>query len=102
LAYVAVTRSRKYLDFPEAMFPAEDKANFTVKKKAGPLRQAFDKAWQLGEKRAVHPNAYRPWTVALDRELRGLYLGGRQVRSLAKHFGRDAGAIRARLKKLGL
>ena len=90
---MAVTRSKNYLDFPEAMFPAEDKALFTVKKKKKALRQVFDKARQLGNKRAIHPNAYKPWTVALDRELRGLFLGGREIQSLAKHFGRDAGAI---------
>jgi F-box protein 18 (helicase) len=102
LAYVAVTRSRNYLDFPEAMFPAEDKALFAKKKPTGPLRQRFDKTWQLGEKRKIHANAYKPWSIMLDRELRGLYLGGRSIKALAKHFGRDAGAIRSRLRKIGL
>jgi F-box protein 18 (helicase) len=102
LAYVAVTRSRRYLDFPEAMFPAEDKALFAKKKSAGPLRRKFDKMWRRGDNRKQHPNAYKPWSILLDRELRGLFLGGRTIKDLSRHFGRDAGAIRSRLRKLGL
>jgi F-box protein 18 (helicase) len=102
LAYVAVTRSKGCLDFPEAMFPAEDKSLFTKTKKHGPLRLKFDKVLQFGEKRKNNPNAYKPWSIILDRELRGQFIGGRPMKELARHFGRDAGAIRARLKKLGL
>jgi F-box protein 18 (helicase) len=102
LAYVAVTRSKRFLDFPEAMFPGEDKTFFEKKKPAGPVRLRFDKVFQLGEKRKAHPNAYKPWSIILDRELRGLYCGGKPVKDLARHFGRDAGAIRARLRRLGL
>ena len=69
---------------------------------AHPLRLRFDKALQLGEKRRFHPNAYRSWTVILDRELRSLFIGGKSMKELSRHFGRDAGAIRARLRKLGI
>jgi F-box protein, helicase, 18 len=102
LAYVAVTRSKQYLDFPEAMFPGEDKSLFEKKKSSNPIRLKFDKMFQLGEKRKFHPNAYKPWSITLDRELRGLYCGGTPIKDLARQFGRDAGAIRARLRRLGL
>jgi F-box protein 18 (helicase) len=101
LAYVAVTRSRGFLDFPMAMFPHEDRSLFTEKTAGGKLRQGICRALFLHEKRKHHPNAYKPWTLILDRELRELYSSGRKIKDLERHFGRDAGAIRSRLKKLG-
>ncbi len=52
--------------------------------------------------REGHPNAYRPWREEDDDELRRRFIGQATTTQLAKEFGRDRGAIRSRLKKLGL
>ncbi|MBN2038179.1 MAG: UvrD-helicase domain-containing protein [Chitinispirillaceae bacterium] len=102
LAYVGVTRSRGFLDFPATMFPHEDRSLFLEKSTGGRLHRGLYKALLFGEKRKHHPNAYNPWNLVLDRELRELYRGGRTIKDLAHHFGRDVGAIRSRLRKQGL
>lgn len=52
--------------------------------------------------RAKHPNAYRPWSDADDALLHEFFKRGRATAHIAQHFGRQPGAIRARLLKLGL
>jgi len=42
------------------------------------------------------------WTVEDDLRLRELYQEGTPIAQIAKEFGRTNGAIRSRLKKLGL
>jgi superfamily I DNA/RNA helicase len=103
LAYVAVTRSKNFINFPDNMFPGADKSLFSPeKKKAGAKAHLkFDKSWQIGEKRRIHANAYAPWTGEQDALLTRLFYGGALVRELAERFGRNDGAIRSRLKKLG-
>ncbi len=54
------------------------------------------------EVRSKHKEAYMPWTEDLDNELMELYRSELSVKRLAKHFGRTAGAIRARIRKLGI
>ena len=46
--------------------------------------------------------AYQPWTNEENAKLRNEFRVGLSVRQLAEEHGRTAGAIRARLKKLGL
>lgn len=59
--------------------------------------------WTSFEKiRETHPNAYRPWDIAQDEKLRELFSERISVSELAEIFGRNKGAIRSRLKKLGL
>jgi F-box protein, helicase, 18 len=104
LAYVAVTRSRNFLDFPDEMFPGAEKHLFTSspkKKIVSLVKKGLNKSWTIGEKRAVHANAYAPWTGAQDRELEELARGNIPIKVMAARFGRNGGAIRARLKKLG-
>ncbi len=54
------------------------------------------------EIREEHPNAYRPWTDEDDDELAKRFVAGEKTTALAEAFGRKYGAIRSRLKKLGL
>lgn len=49
-----------------------------------------------------HPNAYSKWTEEDDARLASEYNQGKRVDELAKMFGRNSGAIRSRLRKLGL
>jgi superfamily I DNA/RNA helicase len=104
VAYVAITRSRNFLDFPDAMFPGADKSLFAKKS----LLHGFPKAKGSGKYAASASKHERvgnqglPWTVQHDDELRRLYLSETPQKDLAEYFKRKPGAIRARLKKLGL
>lgn len=59
-------------------------------------RTGFDKI------REEHPNAYRSWDKTQDEKLRELFIKGSSITDFAKTFGRNRGAIRSRLTKLGL
>ena len=68
-----------------------------------PPRQASkEKAYTAEEKRQESQNAYDPWTPEQDELLTRLYRAGKTLRELADIFGRTRGAIRSRVKKLGL
>ncbi|MBQ8050825.1 MAG: hypothetical protein IJ197_04535 [Bacteroidaceae bacterium] len=58
------------------------------------------KAYTIEEKRANHPNAYRPWTKEDDDRLLQLSALGTSIPELCEIFGRNRGAITSRLKKL--
>lgn len=57
---------------------------------------------KLAKLREKFPNAGRPWSAEDDRELTNMFNDDVPMRTLAKHFGRKASAIKARLVKLGL
>jgi ATP-dependent exoDNAse (exonuclease V) alpha subunit len=59
-----------------------------------------DWAEKLAKMRETYPNAFRPWKKTDDQELEKLFKKGTTVKDLSKKFGRHAGSIRARLKKL--
>ncbi|MBQ9654697.1 MAG: hypothetical protein IJV38_01595 [Prevotella sp.] len=54
----------------------------------------------MEEKRAKHPNAYRPWTKEDDDRLLQLSASGKSISELCERFGRNEGAITSRLNKL--
>ncbi|MCK4340340.1 MAG: DUF3276 family protein [Phycisphaerae bacterium] len=56
----------------------------------------------VAEIRKRYPNAYKAWSPEDDQALRAAFEKGRGIRELARDFGRNAGAIRSRLRKLGL
>lgn len=56
----------------------------------------------IGRSRRKHPRAYEPWSLEEDARLRILWNDGESVRSIAHLFGRQEGAIRSRLDKLGI
>lgn len=107
LLYVAVTRVKHTLCIPETLLPTlfqksahvrvllpdkiEEK-NFSSSDTT-PSAAAFRKQFKA---------AYQPWSRELDGELENLYRQGRNIRDMASYFGRTNGAIRSRLKKLGL
>jgi len=53
-------------------------------------------------KKYIYPNAYEKWTVEDDNRLEILYCEGKSVEELSEIFGRNNGAICARIKKLEL
>lgn len=64
--------------------------------------QSEEKAYSVADIREVHAKAYEKWTEEDDSELAEGYKSGKKIKELANVFGRNAGAIRSRLKKLGL
>ncbi|MFY9463334.1 MAG: PIF1 family DEAD/DEAH box helicase [Candidatus Sungiibacteriota bacterium] len=68
---------------------------------ASSLRGQINRS-DLAQIRAKYPNAYRPWSDADDATLRDAFEHKPTTAQLAKHFGRQPGAIRGRLVKLGL
>ncbi|MGW9557550.1 hypothetical protein ACWGSK_23915 [Nocardiopsis sp. NPDC055551] len=54
------------------------------------------------EQRRHHPNAYRPWSTEDDELLARHAAQGTTLATLAEEFGRNTGAIRARLTRLGI
>ncbi len=104
VSYVAITRSRNFLDFPDAMFPGADRSLFQKEKP----RSGFQKRKRSGNssdpprRREQVGNQYLPWTTMADNELRQLFESGTPEQELADHFQRKPGAIHSRLFKLGL
>ena len=52
--------------------------------------------------RLQHPNAYRPWTRDEERWLLSSYASGMPIPIIAERLGRNAGAIRSRLRRLNV
>lgn len=60
------------------------------------------KAYSLEDMRKTHKQAYLPWTNEDDERLEKLFCEGKPVAELSELFGRNLGAIRARIEKLEL
>jgi hypothetical protein len=52
--------------------------------------------------RSMYPNAYEKWSASDDDLLKQKFLSGASIAELSKHFQRQTGGIRSRLRKLGL
>jgi F-box protein, helicase, 18 len=105
LAYVAVTRSKNFLDFPQPMFPEADRNDFAKIKIPATFfkKPAEKKKWPLTDRRKEFANAYTPWSGGQDEELRKLFIiQEKSLSEIALHFDRNIGAIRSRLKRLEL
>lgn len=50
--------------------------------------------------RELYPNYLKPWTEKDDQELMRMHAEGVTLKKLAHHFGRNEGAVRARIDKL--
>lgn len=66
---------------------------------AGPVRGTPEYIEMVREKSS---QAYQRWTVDEESRLRELFNGGTPVPQIASELGRQTGAIRSRLAKLGL
>jgi hypothetical protein len=67
-----------------------------------PILAPSSKSYDVSALRESHANAYAPWSEHDDLKLRQRHQSGESVAALATAFGRKPGAIRSRLKKLGL
>ena len=50
--------------------------------------------------RELYPNYLKPWTEKDDRDLMRMHEEGVNLKKMAHHFGRNEGAVRARVEKL--
>ena len=57
---------------------------------------------RLEKVKEKYPNAYEPWTFEADEKIKKLHNQGKSNSELSEIFQRRSGAIRSRLKKLGL
>lgn len=60
------------------------------------------KSYIVSNVRLKYPNAYENWSVEQDNFLSENFKDGMTINELAKHLQRKPGAIRSRMKKLGL
>ena len=60
------------------------------------------KSHDVEEIRQTFPRAYQPWTADEEEKLRSQFLDGSSPDELAADLGRQPGAIRSRLTRLGL
>jgi ATP-dependent DNA helicase PIF1 len=97
---------------PDAASVAEKQRDFVAAGAAKPARATRETPrprmpWTpqgkaLDAMRATHAKAYAPWTRDEDGDLKRRHQAGERVDTIAAEFGRKPGAIRSRLKKLGL
>ena len=84
-------------DFVETL-----KKSLTKFKELKEPKQTDSKAYSVQKIRETHQQAYLPWTTEDDNKLELLFCEGKKVKELAEIFGRNAGAISSRIKKLEL
>ena len=123
LLYVAITRTKNTLHIPEELLPADfpKLAQIHIIKKEEPkeIKAAVPetpkskyghskytgssgKTFSVELVRTKHGEAYKPWTPDQDEKLAEIFNNNTSDSEIIKHFGRNSGAIRARLRKLGL
>jgi len=60
------------------------------------------KSWnaKIAKMREEFPNAYKPWTIMHDADLKQLFLNGNGLNDISVKLGRHEGSIKMRLQKL--
>jgi len=84
-------------DFVETL-----KKSLTKFKELKEPKQTDGKTYSVEKIREKHKQAYLPWTKEDDNKLELLFCEGKKAKELAEIFGRNAGAINSRIKKLEL
>lgn len=56
----------------------------------------------ITQQKQLHENAYERWTLEDEHLLESLFQEGLRIKEIASKLGRNEGAIRSRLKKMGL
>ncbi len=82
---------------PKCKAPIKESDNF-----CSGCGASLKKANTLEERRKEHKNAYAPWTSDQDAQLEKLYSEGTSIWDMLGIFGRNLGAMQARIKKLNL
>jgi F-box protein 18 (helicase) len=123
LLYVAATRTKNIIHIPEELLP-KDFPKFPqikvikrevskeikpitidpVVPKSNPSKYTgtSGKIFSVELVRTKQDDAYKPWTPEQDEKLTEMFHNNTSDSDIIKHFARNAGAIRSRLRKLGL
>lgn len=72
-----------------------------IEKKCVSVKDDSKELSYMDKQKQFYASAYAPWTEEDDNRLKRLYVGGKSVDELMEIFGRNRGAIKSRLKKLG-
>ena len=123
LLYVAVTRAKSKLHIPEELLPKDfpKLAGISIIKKEEKKEPEFiyakptnvtgvkskytvtkGKTFSVELLRKKNGEALKLWTPELDEELTQMFNNNTSDSDMIKHFQRNAGVIRSRLRKLGL
>ena len=62
----------------------------------------YPKSYEVERLRETHASAYAPWRAEDEADLKRRHQAGERIDAIAAAFGRKPGAIRSRLKKIGL
>ncbi|MFZ1301579.1 MAG: PIF1 family ATP-dependent DNA helicase [Candidatus Microsaccharimonas sp.] len=89
----------KVIDARKRFAHLEKKAEERAKAPAPKPKAASTWADKIDKMRETHPNAYRPWTDAQDKELKQYFQQGESLQQLSKRLGRHEGSITIRLQK---
>jgi hypothetical protein len=98
---IAGLSSRTLHEIVRIAHSGSDYAKVPTDKKSGFLLD-FLKARTLSfdATRALYPNYLRPWSEKDDQELIRMHGEGESFKKMAHYFGRNEGAVRARVEKL--
>lgn len=124
LLYVAITRARQKVNIPSSLIPKDLPPSLQVRAlkvkeeeedasptPAIPLNPKYSKEkagkWKgkpcdLNVLKQSGKEAYNPWTIEEDVELKEMCEAGSSVFEIAKWLSRSTGSVRWRIKKLGL
>jgi F-box protein, helicase, 18 len=117
LLYVAVTRTKNMLHYPEMLLPKgfptstniniikpEEEQEQKSNKQDGlkNLQKVREKAYSMNGIKDNHKDTNRPWTKEDDMVLKKLFRSSKTIVDIAKQLGRTKAVIFARLKKLAL
>ncbi len=113
LLYVAITRTKKSIYIPKSLvpidFPKSPQIHIIDDIESRVLSASVNKnvaksnsKENIAQIKANNTGAYTPWNDELDNELTLLFCQNVSVKEIAKQFGRTAGAINSRIKKLEL
>lgn len=98
-SYDQIINSGSASSYPE-IFQAAAKALALIA--GAPPRDSAAYHARMEKIRAKHPRAYEAWSVKEECQLADLFTAGTGLKEIAAVLQRQPGAIRARLKKLGL
>jgi superfamily I DNA/RNA helicase len=101
LVYVALTRTKNHIALPPDLFENQDK--FYTATKAPPKSRGNKKPLSHMEKpKKQFKKKYATWSNNDDYKLCSMIQNGSSLKEIALQFNQNEGAIRSRLKKLGM
>ncbi|MBI4548391.1 MAG: ATP-dependent DNA helicase RecQ, partial [Ignavibacteriae bacterium] len=92
---------KQFLDVIKDYVSRKDKQSLSLENKS-PINAIVSKTYTVDEVRKNLPRAYENWSAEEDQNLKAQFLSGKTVNELTHHLQRGRGAIKSRLRKLGL